>query len=413
MLSSTVGNGADGSFGTDITRGSPFMIETEKARFVQVRTQLLEDEAVDKMPPLEDRGAIQRLLRDSFCTPRGLGHRAHSRFLRSRIRVSDVTISGAQLLRHLGYARTHKGFGRFLGRYYPKLVADRLLTAHGLSGAPYVMSFPARRAYQLRSIGRAGEDELIPDRSAYADQSWFAEIERPSGLLTEIAERDERLPWEMSQPSPGEEHDSKRLHDLLERLIDRELSPREVEVVCRYFGLRDHEELNYKEIGERLGVSGTRVWQMAVDALRKLRLSLYERDQRERVHADGRDYRGHRGWDRQAELERPYRQRCDGPYIYRDHWSVGYEVPTEGCVGLAEVSQLADYGITMQRSAVAPEHRWLVWQSYPFLSSSHFFLEFCAAWLEKGRVYIRVITGWERRWNRRFPMIRTFSISVD
>jgi len=96
----------------------------------------------------------------------------------------------------------------------------------------------------------------------------------------------------MDAPVGGEEGDATMLDlfvendqanpesDLMEesKVIDikaglAELSPREIEVICAYYGLNDHKSLTLEEIGELYGLTRERVRQIKERAIRRLRKS--------------------------------------------------------------------------------------------------------------------------------------------
>jgi hypothetical protein len=65
--------------------------------------------------------------------------------------------------------------------------------------------------------------------------------------------------------------DHRTVHNVTDAVL-RTLDPREQEVICLAFGLRDGELLTYSAIGEKLGVGGERVRQIRNVALRKLQV---------------------------------------------------------------------------------------------------------------------------------------------
>jgi len=78
--------------------------------------------------------------------------------------------------------------------------------------------------------------------------------------------------------SHGEEGspDMKLMEQSLKEEVDHGLailSPREIDVICSYYGLKDHKSLTLEEIGEMYGLTRERVRQIKERAIRRLRKS--------------------------------------------------------------------------------------------------------------------------------------------
>ena len=71
-------------------------------------------------------------------------------------------------------------------------------------------------------------------------------------------------------PQPNDAVAEKMLHERIDRLLDH-LTPREANVLCLRYGLRNHESHTLKEVGKMFSLSRERIRQIEKIALKKLR----------------------------------------------------------------------------------------------------------------------------------------------
>lgn len=242
-----------------------------KMQSVNIRLRMLEDMLIHKVDIQKSLKAVRRMVEEEIYGWLGASHGDCARFMSRRFRVNDMKVSGRQILRFLGYRPTYRGFVQFMTRYFPKVMADRLLVTRGLQGADHIASFPSRRFDALRGLD-VQHDDLIPSREDYADQAWLSELERPSGKLDEVPTEGV---WPISREnsetdSPYEIVVSVRWRDELRRLLDT-LSPMEARILRWRFGLDGEDELTFLEIGDKYNLSKERVRQIQEGALAKLR----------------------------------------------------------------------------------------------------------------------------------------------
>ncbi len=248
-----------------------------KVASVSAKMRMVEEMLIDRLDIQSTLKAVREIVDAYFGGYLGIDFYHFGRFMNARFSVGDIRISGRQVLRFLGYRPTYRGFAKFMARYYPKVVADRWLTARGFEGSTRARSFGMRRDDILRSLDMADEEGLINSQEEIADESWWSVLEQPSGPLADVP--NESI-WPLCRESvetrsPDDLCIEREWADELVRLLDT-LPPREAHLLRLRFGLDGEDELTFKEIGDRYGVSRERVRQIQMNALAKIRRQIKE-----------------------------------------------------------------------------------------------------------------------------------------
>lgn len=74
---------------------------------------------------------------------------------------------------------------------------------------------------------------------------------------------------------------SEYLHNTVDTIIDRNLTPRQAYIVRKSFGLDGCPPMSYEDIGEELSLTGPYTQQILCKALRRIRMSKYGRELRQ------------------------------------------------------------------------------------------------------------------------------------
>ena len=227
--------------------------------------RILLDLSVAKIPSLKSARVIHGLITRS-CGKLDSSPSAYGRLMAAPFRIGEVIIRGGQLLRFLGFGSHMSGFVRFVQHYFPKVAADRILTAYGHSGVARVLTFKNRRRDVLRSLGLDESSQLVLSQESYADKDWFSKIERPSGLLLDVPS------WECWPGNRGGVLTELRWQETWQELTNN-LMPFEIEVVKLRYGLDGEEALTSGEIAAKLNLTPAVVNHRARAALWRMRRS--------------------------------------------------------------------------------------------------------------------------------------------
>ncbi len=352
-------------------------------RSIEAHTQVIEDMLIDRVNVRKGVQTVRRLVREQFGRFEDTSMVTMGRFMRTRFRIDEVVVSGAQLLRFLGCTgrgrgSTTAGFHRFLERYFPKVAADRLLAAHGHEGAAFVVSLAGRRKAALSLLDAREREEFIPTQTAYADKEWLHELERPAGLLLDVpsdgvwplcrGSEETRAPDDLS----AEREWAKRL----ERLLGI-LSPREVNILHWRFGLNGEDALTLQEAGDKLNLSRDRIRQIQDRSLAKLRERLLRQEKSPGSHRRP-----------QAPDPEPAREMCPAPVT-------GWEAVDQDDWRLPECAESLSLAQAHERypalkawghpAGGAPF--WLSWKQTDF---SRLFGGISEIWAHEGRLFVIV-----------------------
>jgi RNA polymerase sigma factor (sigma-70 family) len=251
-----------------------------KIASVSARMRMVEDMLIDRMDLQKSLKAVREVVDREFYGWLGANMYDFGRFMRARFKVDELQgtrVSGRQILRFLGYRPTYRGFMAFMIRFYPKSVADRMLTARGVKGSAHPRPFQSRRHDILRSLEMTDDDGLISSYEEIADESWWSVLEQPSGPLADVPSEGvwPLLRENAETASPYEMLVEKRWIEELKRLLNT-LSPKESRILRWHFGLDDEDELSLKEIGDKYFVSRERIRQLELRALAKIRRQIRE-----------------------------------------------------------------------------------------------------------------------------------------
>ncbi|MCR4256826.1 MAG: DEAD/DEAH box helicase family protein [Candidatus Uhrbacteria bacterium] len=246
-------------------------------RSVSVRLRLIEDAIVDRVNVRKGVQAVRALIYQYYFKRPDLSFAEYGRFLRTRFRIEGVTIQGRQLLRFLGFRSSPDGYRRFLLKYYPKAIADGILSLKGFEGDTRVTSSRNRLTIAMRGVGLSIPERFDPTQEQYADQSWLHEHEQPSGALEEVPSEGVWPFLRMSAEtrSPEEILLKRSWDEELGRLLGT-LTPMEVRVIRWRFGLDGEEELTLRQIGDKYNLGPARIHQIQENALAKFRRQIRE-----------------------------------------------------------------------------------------------------------------------------------------
>jgi RNA polymerase sigma factor (sigma-70 family) len=243
---------------------------------VNVKLRLIEETLLHRVNVRREQTVVHKLVRKHFGAEPVLSLPTYARFLRTRFVVEGIAIAGRQLLRFLGFLTNADGFRRFMTKYYPKAVADGILTSRGFDGASDRLTSSRQRLLKaMRDVGAEIPEELPATPGHYADNAWLAKIEEPAGLLMDVGAAS-RWPMDVDSSYTRSAYEHLEHADRsrnIARLLDM-LTPIEREMLSLRYGLGEDapdEDLTLTQIGERYHLSRERARQICEQARDKMR----------------------------------------------------------------------------------------------------------------------------------------------